>query len=388
MNISFPHFDQFHGIEPILVPMADLEVETHSSDDEWTLGRDLLQQLFQVGFNKLLDLHARMVTDNSHPAVIDIATQMVNDYVDLADSLLDGRGRAATRTARALIEECATLKHLLADDGACKRYVAHRAVADHLMDRLPQNSQTADKDGVKSREIGYQEALAEYGPQFERQWSVAKITELVRSYTPEFWDYYKVSSMVVHSAGAGIRGSLALRDGHSVYRVGSNWQLCPDAYRWGLLTVAEAASALSHSDLAAAKHRVTDFFNLLLGLEDKYRSSVLEWDDTLWPQGVPLPRVPVMALARDGVRKWYLADWNSESLILCDEPVEVRGISSGALRLAEHILAQSPPQVRWVGVIAWGTDLYSRGSHAPLPFGAMFERIIPGDKADWSAIIS
>lgn len=248
-----------------------------------------------------------------------VLSQAANDWIDLVYELMHGRGRAALRAARSMFEHHVTAEAVGSNDGDAQRYVDHLPVADrHFVDlkRVEQHLRGGDlkshrheihkldRDTRKPAD----EAIARYGQGFRSSWSAAKLHDRAMSLgLGDDYNFYRVASLPVHGAAAGIYGGKRLIGGHDVYRTGPFLAACPLAAIYGtafcggvLRPVADVAGERTVRDW----HRAVEDMEGTIG---EYMVAITDLDERLWPERAPVNVAPMLVVKSRGESELWLA---------------------------------------------------------------------------------
>ncbi len=191
-----------------------------------------------------------------HAAAV-VVNQAINDGQDLLLDLTRLRGRPATRAARALVEHVVNFRNIIRDPVAADRYVSHGAVAAQLeaearvgLTRLQGGEHRAERHRLRklARDSAAEarEALKRFGGIYRRSWSPESLFERAGSVgLTHLYDYYRLSSMVLHGAVAGAAGTVSREHRQPVHRTGPSLQPCVSAYHEGLRSLAVLRGDLS-----------------------------------------------------------------------------------------------------------------------------------------------
>jgi hypothetical protein len=223
-----------------------------------------------------------------HPALLVIGTVAINDFNDLLFDCLAGRGRAAMRTARSLFEHHLNLL-AVNDDNMRARFFCHTLVGTALSARWsPIESFLTGKalKGARHRRRslqrdnrpGLNEAIAEYGSAFVRQWHPLSLrTRAERAGLLNEYDFFRAASSEVHGSASASEGSIWWENGEPTLRIGPSVVACPYALAAGLRFITllvehlegeiQGRSGTLRSSLDAIGLQVEDFCKYTNGLE-------------------------------------------------------------------------------------------------------------------------
>ncbi|MDP9398285.1 MAG: hypothetical protein M3P96_10920 [Actinomycetota bacterium] len=110
-----------------------------------------------------------------------VANQAINDFIEMGQDLLTGRGRSALRVSRSLFEQLVTLREVCRDPALAQRYEDHRHVGLHLeararlgVERLPEPDRSAARRSaertLRRTRRRYEQMLTRYQQGFRRSW--------------------------------------------------------------------------------------------------------------------------------------------------------------------------------------------------------------------------
>jgi hypothetical protein len=271
-------------------------------------------------------------TDSNESADAIIFSQAVNDWLDLMIEIGNGWGRPATRSARALVEHAINLSDLAADPSLSPQYIDHLAVADvRLRDaaiglsRLIGNDRRSAQRRLRARASKAEPVVARgrrrYHNRWWSQWHKDSLKNRADTHgLSSLYDYYAIASLVQHGAAGGSIGTRNTIAGEIVHRIGSALALCPDAYHEGtraFRAVVDAASRIRPDLDWTGVHAVTDEW---LEAYPLYRAAMLQIDKTIWPTTPPMHQSPILAVARNGTRRWFIHDPEREVMIPAETP--------------------------------------------------------------------
>ncbi|MEV2278150.1 DUF5677 domain-containing protein [Nocardiopsis sp. NPDC049922] len=266
------------------------------------------------------------------PAILQLMNQSFNDFYDLARELQEGSGRAATRTARALIEHSINFASISSDDEMLGRYSDHYYVsviseceAKIGANNLPSAERSSylhelnkvDRDNRSKRD----EVLSRHGASFRGSWSQKNLYERARDHDMlDFYPYYRIASSVMHGSSGGIKGTAFDVEGHSFFRLGPALKLCPLAYHEGVRAFHSLMSQLERSFPGSGVVQLKEKLRKLQVLWPKYRSAVLNLDKEVTPDS-PLDVSHSCALiSGTGTVKWSIVSPLGGWIMFCEEP--------------------------------------------------------------------
>lgn len=303
----------------------------HEQDDSLTVLFDGLYQLTE--YFAEVERPGRQ----GRPAVAIICTQAVNDFLEVVTACETGAGRSAVRACRSLLEHATNLAMILADSTLDQRYLDHLEVSQQswgalsvVTDNLVGNDSKSDgHHRRKARRDGstrVEGLTRQYGTSFVRQWHQTDLRARVAAlgWPNEYYEYYRLTSAIIHGAAYGQSGLRQAIDGIWVNRVGPAWQLCPDALLYALLyfqRVAEVYGAhYGHTDPV---DRLISTLSWARGGWHQYRAAVLQVDEALWPDSSPIDCYSVVGLAPHGLRRWFVVSPHKDIYAAGLEPPEL-----------------------------------------------------------------
>ncbi|MEU4661051.1 DUF5677 domain-containing protein [Micromonospora chalcea] len=354
--------------------------------DNWPTGRSISDRLHREipGFGQLVDqAHFTMIVVGRRfhsvtpsGASLEVFGQATNDFNDLLFDLYDARGRPATRAARALIEHLINLSDVVADADLAERYLAHgvltpliEAEAEVGVALLKGRERRTEEHRLRSQARRNRqkaaEAIAKYGPNFRRSWAERNLYDRARMHGYEkFYDYYRLSSQVLHGASGGARASIREIDGRHVYRSGSALALLPLAYAEGvrafkliLQTMAQATPSVDAAEAA----QVCD---ALIAAWPIYRRAALKVDRWLWPESAPVGPYAVLAVSRSGKRRWFCHEVEL-GLIVEAQPPNADELGDAQRKNVELLIANitedmSAREDQWITILLDGVTVNPR----------------------------
>ncbi|MFC6155865.1 DUF5677 domain-containing protein [Kribbella jiaozuonensis] len=328
----------------------------------------------------------------THKAPKLIFTQAVNDLIDLLAEIQSGRGRAAIRTSRALIEHAINLHTVTVDLQQAQRYLEHLDLGKALMleleigaDLLDRRSKSQYRHSLKRVGRGarqrFEQARANWGSGFSRGWSNQSLaTRAARYDLDHLYEYYRLTSLVTHGSAGGILGSI--RDHHegeiSTYRTGQSLELAPVALHIGIVAYMDALTALAglREDLDVEDYMLG--VGVLVNVWPEYYKALTRIDSKIWPKKPGLPPQAVFAISRSGRRRWYLhLPWASVLM-----PAEPPDLETGPFARLEEIVREvmsDPdryfiPGTTWFTLGFFGVPLKLADSGSPVPDTAILYR--------------
>jgi hypothetical protein len=314
-----------------------------------------------------------------------VVNQAINDGQDLLVDLTQLRGRPATRAARALVEHVINLRTIMADPVAADRYASHGAVAAQLeveagigLTRLQGNEHRAERHRLRklARESATEarEALRRFGAGYRRSWAADNLVERAGKVGLEgLYDYYRLSSMVLHGAIGGAAGTVSRKHSQPVHRTGPSLQLCISAYHEGLRSLAVLAEDLSATPGLPDMTPLTEAVRDAADYWPEYRRAVLTIDRHLWPDAAPPGPVAVLCVFRSGVSRWYWHEPRFGVMIEADGPAQ--GLSAHQEAYVKEL--QSSPVDEWddrevcISIAMFGASVNPRSDRPAVPDTAL-----------------
>lgn len=345
-------------------PILDA-LEKELPDRFWDHLDELADQLF---FATGAFYHSSSV--ESAMAVFNHAT---NDIFDLIDDCLDGRGRTAARTARALYEHAVNMRSVSTSSDMANRYEQHRWVTEDILARRQPGLSRLSPERARVKRQAYsrmsrrsraalRQPLAKYGSGFRKTWTSASLYDRAAQHGLALdYEAYRVLSTVVHGTPGGLTGTRATIRGESVHRTGPNLELASLAWLEGLTFFQHFVEALpltSDMDcgpLSAATNDVLDDWPEL-------DHALLSLDRQLWPDAAPARDVAVLAFYPTGTR-WYYYHTASEQIITAEPPADAESRVEVVRRSAGRLIDAHEPdeyEGRPFTVIMWGVTVLPR----------------------------
>ncbi|SDU82583.1 DUF5677 domain-containing protein [Jiangella alkaliphila] len=293
-----------------------------------------------------------------------VFSQAFNDWMELLDEVLEGAGRPATRTARALVEHAINMADVSTSPGQAERYMDHLVIVAELQQNAriglsklnPKARRSVARKlerEARQAERKITEAVSRYGPSWKRSWASENLYDRAsRLNLVDLYDYYRIASLVMHGAAGGSLGTRATIDGHTVHRTGPAIDLCPMAYFEGnraFLSILDSAATvradMDFSDLRNAVQELLDGF-------DDVRSAFVKIDEQTWPRTSPAEPHSVVAIARNGQVRWYWHEPIADLLFEAEQPTLADKVQRALDQKVDDIV-RSPdqyihPGFRWV----------------------------------------
>lgn len=216
----------------------------------------------------LIEFVPALCRKDCHPAYLVVGAVCLNDFNDLLFDAVSGRGRSALRSARTVFEHLLNLI-ALREPSLRTRFMCHSLVGTELVaawnpiepflsgKRLKASRHRQKKllrDSRKERE----EAIAEYGNGFRRQWHPETVRDrAVAAQLEREYEFFRAASAAVHGAASAMEDAYWIVDGDPVIRVGPSVVMCPSALAAGLLFMKKFFSEL-HAELELDTTAVLD----------------------------------------------------------------------------------------------------------------------------------
>ncbi|WP_433530314.1 DUF5677 domain-containing protein [Micromonospora sp. CA-263727] len=370
--------------EPFGVPKPLIALDP----DDWPTGRSVSERLYceMPGFGQLVDqAHFAMTMAGrsfygatSNTASLEVFSQAVNDFNDLLFDLCDARGRPATRTARALIEHLINLSDVVADTSLAERYLAHGALTPMIeaeaevgIALLKGRERRTEEHRLRSQARRHRqkaaEAVAKYGSRFRRSWSEQNLYDRARLHGHEkFYDYYRLSSQVLHGASGGARESIREIDGRHVYRSGMALALLPHAYVEGVRAFKLILETMVLATPPVDAIEAVQACNALLAAWPHYRRATLKVDRQLWPRTAPVGPYAVLAISRSRKQRWYCHDPELK-LIIEAQPPDTDKLTDMQRKNVELLIASITDDMfaeedQWITIVLDGVTVNPRPS--------------------------
>lgn len=303
----------------------------HQHDESLTV---LFENLYQIAeYFSEVERPGRQ----GRPAVAIICNQAVNDFIEVLTACETGAGRTAVRACRSLLEHAANLATVLADQNLDERYLDHldvsqlswgglSAVTDSLIGNDHRSDRHHRRKALRDGTARLETLAQKYGPSFARQWHPTDLRTRVAElgWPDEYYDYYRLSSAVIHGAAYGQSGLRRAIDGTWVHRVGPAWQLCSDALLYALLYFKKVAEVYGgHFGVTDPVDRLIGTLSWARGGWHQYRAAVLKADEALWPDSSPIDCYSVVGLAPHGLRRWFVVSASKDIYAAGLEPPDL-----------------------------------------------------------------
>ncbi|WP_410580331.1 DUF5677 domain-containing protein [Amycolatopsis sp. lyj-108] len=290
-----------------------------------------------------------------YPAIATVYSQGFSDLMSLFEELRRGSGRSAVRSARSLIEHAVNIRDIESSPARAQRYMDHLAfgaqfandftLGINLLSRSRAKRIRSERaHALKKLRPKIQSALTQYGSRFRSTWSEKTLADRSGEFgLAHLYPAYRLASLVIHGAPGGALGLVKQIQGSTVHRTGSAIHLCPFAYISGI----EAAEGIFTT---AGRQRPdldqTPFLDVLKELRSHwpaYLDAINKVDNRIWPKIPPRHVTAILAVSRNGSRRWYWHDPENEILIESTTPNLTDEIESRILTLIDGI--QSAPEL-------------------------------------------
>lgn len=181
-----------------------------------------------------------------HPAYVVVSAVCLNDFNDLLFDAVSGRGRSAHRSARTAFEHLLNLI-ALREPSHLTRFMCHSLVGTQLAaawnpiepflsGKVLKASRHRQKKLLRDSGKELDEAIAEYGAVFHRQWHPETVRDrAVAAGLEREYDFFRAASAAVHGAASAMEDAVWIVDGDPIIRVGPSVVLCPSALAAGVL---------------------------------------------------------------------------------------------------------------------------------------------------------
>ena len=195
--------------------------------------------------NALAEFVPALHRKDCHPAYLVVGAVCLNDFNDLLFDAVSGRGRSAHRSARTVFEHLLNLV-ALREPSHRTRFMRHTLVGTqlavawnpielHLSGKALKASRHRQMKLRRDSRKELEEAIAEYGAGFRRQWhpETARDRAVAAGLEREY-EFFRAASAAVHGAASAMEDAFWVNDGDPVIRVGPSVVLCPAALAAGL----------------------------------------------------------------------------------------------------------------------------------------------------------
>lgn len=274
-----------------------------------------------------------------------LVTQTVNEVLDILYDIMTGRGRSALKSTRSLFELVVTAKDIMPDIEVEERYVAHRAVVEQLESGLEVQAselgwREARKDRRRRQKLrraslqSYEEAIDKYEKSFKRSWTQFSLaTRAEKHGLSDEYDFYRMSSALLHGSSGGALGLHRVIEGTSVHRTGPALALCPLAF---LQALRYFDMFIETYEMTQQKTRITMEVREAIIAARKiwpvYHSVMHRFDESLWPKVQPPPLLAVAVVTSvDRHVRWYLHDVNVGLVREAHPPAELEDAQKRSL---------------------------------------------------------
>lgn len=264
--------------------------------------------------------------------VVHLVNQAINDFCDLVLELQEGRGRPATRSARALVEHTINFYSISARPDLMKRYEDHISVSAIMeseaeigaseLSRVDQRVYLHElKVLAKKHRDKYDSAISTYGSSFKKSWTMENLRDRAEKFgLGDLYPYYKLASSVMHGSPGGSKGTFFDSVDTPIFRLGPALQLCPLAYHEGFRAFDLLLDHLGIGPNAVRVEKVQAHVKHLKKKWSKYRSIIIEIDKKMTPKSsVNLSHGCVLINGR-GLVRWVIVFPEDETLTFCEPP--------------------------------------------------------------------
>jgi hypothetical protein len=300
-----------------------------------------------------------------------VLSQALNDYLDVLFDINAGRGRSALRGARALFELLVTGMDIMTDKTLEQRYMDHESVISQLeaamefeADRLPKRPRKEDARRrqrlAKSSQADFASAIEKYGKAFKRRWAPHNLATRARKYGLEKdYDFYRLSSAVLHGSSGGALGIRKVIQDETVHRTGMALLLCPLAFLQALRYFDMLVEAYAKQYSATFTTDLRSAIAEALKLWPKYRRAIHRLDLSLWPKSPPPNLLPyLVATSSPREQKWFIHDPDAGLMIEANPPQYIPEFQEESINatLDEYYKAQ-PGELEPLSMVVVGVDI-------------------------------
>jgi hypothetical protein len=306
---------------------------------------------FATGIPTILDRILRGTND----ALSTVVTQATNDFLDLLQDSVEGRGRQALRASRSLYELAAAALDVVSSSVEAQRYNAHRDVLlnqaaglDLVELTLVGNERKAEahrrKKLGRDTQVSASAAIDKYGDVFKRRWSSKDLASRARDHEIDgLYPYYRVASGVLHGSSGGVLGHHRVIEGRPVHRVGPAIELVPMALIYGIRFFSIVLDAAASGARDGAVEEMRQCLSDLQAICPNIRSSLLAFDRELWPTRPAGHNVAILARFPDRSTRWFIWDPSVGAVRAAKTPVVEGAQARSIAGLLERLDGQTPP---------------------------------------------
>lgn len=268
-----------------------------------------------------------------YPAASIIFNQAMADQNGLMLELSSGNGRSAVRTARSLIEHAVNLADVIKDPAQAERYSDHLVFEAEFSEQfklglelLPRSERSKTEKQRKHRLQKVARKLAvslqKYGKRFRMSWAEGNLKDRAEKYgLGHLYPAYRLCSLFTHGASGAELGLVKQIDGKRVMRAGPAVHLCSFAYIAGVYALEEVVKAAHDKRPDLDADPLLDAIADLKKAWPEFADAVKKADAEIWPGSSPPPPFAILAIAQNGMRRWYWHDPDVMLLIEADPPV-------------------------------------------------------------------
>lgn len=325
----------------------------------------------------------------THDSVRLLFNLAVNDFRDLLHDLDSGSGRAAMRTARAVIEHAINLHTIAASLAEASRYVEHLDQGPAILRTLAlgvtrlsgptRRSYQRSLDSFAGAARRFDAAVEEHGSWFKRGWTQDTLKDRAdRLGLTRLYEYYRLSSLVTHGSAGGSLGSLREHPGgFRTFRTGPALELAPVAMWAGIAGYREVLTALRtvRPDLDTAAY--TRGLDALDAMWADYFFAIKDIDGELWPDERVRPPAAILAFTATRGRRWYLHLPMLACLVPAKDPNLPDWIEEQVAELIEMVVTEQShmfrPDQRWVTAAMPHVTVAPVADARPIPDTALME---------------
>ena len=306
---------------------------------------------FATGVPTFLDRILRGTND----ALSTVVTQATNDFLDLLQDSVEGRGRQALRASRSLYELAAAALDVASSSVEAERYNAHRDVllnqaAGLDLVELTLIGKDRKAEAHRRKKLGRDTrasasaAIDKYGGDFKRRWSSKDLASRARDHEMDgLYPYYRIASGVLHGSSGGVLGHHRVIEGLPVHRVGPAIELVPMALIYGIRFFSIVLDAAASEAGDGAVEEMRQCLSDMKAIWPDIRSSLLAFDRELWPTRPAGHNVAILARFPDRSTRWFIWDPSVGAVRAAKTP-EVEGAQARSIaRLLERLDMQTPP---------------------------------------------
>lgn len=268
----------------------------------------------------------------NYPALATIFNQGFSDLQGLLIELSHGNGRSAVRSARSLIEHAVNIRDIESSPSSAARYLDHLSfglefandfeLGLNLLKRGQREKISKQRaHALRKAQPELEATLKKYGSKFRSGWSDQNLRDRSSSFgLSHLYPAYRLTSLIIHGASGGILGLVRDIHGHRVHRTGVAVHLCPFAYIAGMEAAQEIAATAGRQRPDIDVGQFLDALAHLKALWPQYLEAANKVDKRIWPRTPPRHATAIVAVSRDGRRRWYWYDPETEVVIEANAP--------------------------------------------------------------------